>query len=59
MLYVVTFLSNVKAIPLIDKDFKLLYMDTMMNDYKFMVKKNNKAFYDLFNYIIIYSGDYL
>ena len=34
------------------KDFKLLYKDTMMNDYKFMVKKNNEAFYDLFNYII-------
>lgn len=34
------------------KDFKLLYKDSMMNDYKFMVKKNNKAFYDLFNYII-------
>lgn len=31
---------------------KLLYMDTMMNDYKFMVKENNTAFYDLFNYII-------
>ncbi len=31
---------------------KLLYTDTMMNDYKFMVKKNNEAFYDLFNYII-------
>lgn len=31
---------------------KLLYMDTMMNDYKFMVKNDNKAFYDLFNYII-------
>lgn len=24
----------------------------MMNDYKFMVKNNNEAFYDLFNYII-------
>jgi diguanylate cyclase (GGDEF)-like protein len=24
----------------------------MMNDYKFMVKSNNEAFYDLFNYII-------
>ena len=24
----------------------------MMNDYKFMVKNNNQAFYDLFNYII-------
>lgn len=34
------------------KDFKVLYMDTMLNDYKFMVKKNNEAFYDLFNYII-------
>lgn len=31
---------------------KLLYLDTMMNDYKFMVKNNNVAFYDLFNYII-------
>ena len=31
---------------------KLLYKDTMMNDYKFMVKNNNTAFYDLFNYII-------
>ena len=34
------------------KKFKLLYQDTMMNDYKFMVKNNNEAFYDLFNYII-------
>lgn len=34
------------------KDLKLLYTDTMMNDYKFMVKNNNEAFYDLFNYII-------
>ena len=34
------------------KNFKLLYKDTMMNDYKFMVKKDNKEFYDLFNYII-------
>lgn len=33
-------------------NYKLLYKDTMMNDYKFMVKKNNRAFYDLFNYII-------
>lgn len=33
-------------------DYKLLYKDTMMNDYKFMVKNNNEAFYDLFNYII-------
>ncbi|MDD5887957.1 MAG: GGDEF domain-containing protein [bacterium] len=34
------------------KNYNLLYLDTMMNDYKFMVKKNNDAFYDLFNYII-------
>ena len=34
------------------KNLKLLYQDTMMNDYKFMVKNNNDAFYDLFNYII-------
>lgn len=32
--------------------YTVLYTDTMMNDYKFMVKSNNKAFYDLFNYII-------
>ena len=34
------------------KHYKLLYKDTMMNDYKFMVKKDNESFYDLFNYII-------
>ena len=34
------------------KDLKLLYTDTMMNDYKFIVKNNNEACYDLFNYII-------
>lgn len=34
------------------KKLKLLYNDTMMNDYKFMVKNNNEAFYGLFNYII-------
>ena len=34
------------------KKLKLLYKDNMMNDYKFMVKDNNEAFYDLFNYII-------
>ena len=32
--------------------YQLLYKDTMMNDYKFMVKKNNKPFHNLFNYII-------
>jgi len=34
------------------KKLKLLYKDTMMNDYKFMVKATNEAFYDMFNYII-------
>ncbi len=34
------------------KEYDVLYSDTMMNDYKFMVKKNNAAFYNLFNYII-------
>ena len=34
------------------KKYNLLYLDTMLNDYKFMVKKDNEAFYDLFNYII-------
>lgn len=34
------------------KKYILLYKDTMMNDYKFMVRNDNEAFYDLFNYII-------
>lgn len=34
------------------KKYDLLYIDTMMNDYKFMIKENDKAFYNLFNYII-------
>ena len=34
------------------KKLKLFYQDTMMNDYQFMVKNDNQAFYDLFNYII-------
>ena len=34
------------------QDYKLLYKDTMMNDYKFMVKKSHEEFYHLFNYII-------
>ena len=33
-------------------DYRLLYKDATMNDYKFMIKKNDKSFYDLFNYII-------
>lgn len=32
--------------------YTFLYQDTMMNDYKFMVRNNNKAFYNLFNYTI-------
>ena len=34
------------------KNYNLLYRDNMMNDYKFMVKNNNEAFFNLFNYII-------
>ncbi len=33
-------------------DYNVLYIDTIMNDYKFMVKSNNRAFYNLMNYII-------
>ena len=33
-------------------NYTLLYMSTMMNDYKFMVKSSNNAFYNLFNYVI-------
>ena len=34
------------------KNYEVLYTGIMMNDYNFMVKDNNSAFYDLFNYII-------
>ena len=34
------------------KKLKLIYKDNMMNDYKFMIKNKNEAFYDLFNYIM-------
>ena len=40
------------------KDFDVLYQDTMMNDYKFMVKNNNSSFYNLFNYIITTNSYY-
>lgn len=40
------------------KDYVVIYTDTMMNDYKFMVKKENKAFYNLFNYIISTNSYY-
>ena len=35
------------------KDYTLIYKDTMMNDYKFMIKKSDTAFYNLFYYILI------
>ena len=34
------------------KKYDALYTNTMLNDYKFMVKQDNEAFYNLFNYII-------
>ena len=40
------------------KDYDVLYQDTMMNDYKFMVKNNNNTFYNLFNYIITTNSYY-
>ncbi len=40
------------------KDYDILYQDTMMNDYKFMVKNNNSTFYNLFNYIITTNSYY-
>ena len=33
-------------------DYNVLYIDVIMNDYKFMVKKDNEPFYNLMNYII-------
>ncbi len=40
------------------KNYDVLYQDIMMNDYKFMVKKNNNTFYNLFNYIITTNSYY-
>ena len=40
------------------KNYVVIYTDTMMNDYKFMVKKENRAFYNLFNYIISTNSYY-
>ena len=34
------------------EDYNVLYIDVIMNDYKFMVKKDDEAFYNLMNYII-------
>ncbi len=41
------------------KKYTVLYMDTMMNDYKFMIKDNNKEFYDLVNYMINTNSYYI
>lgn len=40
------------------ESYDVLYQDTMMNDYKFMVKNNNNTFYNLFNYIITTNSYY-
>ena len=40
------------------KNYDVLYQDIMMNDYKFMVKKNNNTFYNFFNYIITTNSYY-
>ncbi len=34
------------------KDYEVLYTGIMTNDYNFMIKNHNDAFYNLFNYII-------
>ncbi len=41
------------------KKYNVLYMDTMMNDYKFMIKKNDKDFYNLVNYTINTNSYYI
>ena len=33
-------------------DYNVLYIDVILNDYKFMIKKDNEEFYNLMNYII-------
>ena len=43
--------SNNKYL-VVDREIYTYYQDTMMNDYQFMVKNDNEAFYNLFNYII-------
>ena len=40
------------------ENYDVLYQDTMMNDYKFMVKNSNNTFYNLFNYIITTNSYY-
>ncbi len=39
-------------------NYEVVYTDYMTNDYRFMVKSDNKTFYDLFNYIIATNSYY-
>lgn len=41
------------------KKYTVLYMDTMMIDYKFMIKNKDKEFYDLVNYMINTNSYYI
>ena len=41
------------------KNYKLLYMDTMMSDYKFMIRESNSDFYKLVNYMINTNSYYV
>ena len=38
--------------------FEVLYMDTLKDDYAFMIKSSNDSFFDLFNYFINTSSYY-
>ena len=41
------------------KKYNVLYIDTMMSDYKFMIKNNDKEFYNLVNYMINTNSYYI
>ena len=41
------------------KKYTVLYMDTMMIDYKFMIKNSNEEFYNLVNYMINTNSYYI
>ena len=41
------------------KKYTVLYMDTMMIDYKFMIKNSNAEFYNLVNYMINTNSYYI
>lgn len=41
------------------KKYTVLYMDTMMNDYKFMIKNKDEEFYNLVNYMINTNSYYI